>query len=194
MILLTMFPTINWSRFPQELPVTFGITTLCVLLWLDYTVASFLGHPTGLVTPQLSRPGTLDTGAWFAHFFHASPLHLVSNLLIVLFMGLLLEKPLGPWRYLVLVLLVWQLTVVGLWLFNPYPALGFSGIGLGLMVLAYFYWKDDPQISQMLGILLLINLLFGLMPGVSWHGHLIGALSGLVVYGLIRVAQIRQNK
>lgn len=189
-----MFQTINWSRFPQELPITFIITTVCILLWADWNIAAWLGQSAGFIAPQVSMPGQLNMGAWLAHFFHSSFLHLISNLLIVVFMGLLLEKYLGPWRYAVLVLLVWQLTVLGLWYFNPYPTLGFSGIGLGLMMLAYFYWQDDSQMAQTLAVLLLLNLAFGLMPGVSWHGHVIGALSGVIVYGIIRAAQIGQKR
>jgi membrane associated rhomboid family serine protease len=92
-----------------------------------------------------------------------------------------------------MVLMIWNLTVLGLYFFNPDAVLGFSGVGLGLMVLAYFYWQDEPQTAQMIGILVLLNLVFGLVPGVSWQGHAIGAISGLAVYGLIRAAQIGQK-
>ena len=181
-----MFAPIDWSRFPQELPVTFVVTIICVGLWAAANL--------GLVTPQVTLPRDLSLSTWVSHFFHLSLLHLVSNLLIVLFMGVLLERPLGWWRYAVLLGLVWNLTVLGLYWYIPDPALGFSGIGLGLMVLAFFYWQDDKPTAQMLGVLLLLNLVFGLMPGVSWHGHVVGALSGLVVYGLIRAAQMGQKR
>jgi len=180
-----MFQPIDWSRFPQDFPATFVISTVCILMFLAYHL--------GLMAPQISLPGILSVGAYTAHFFHASPLHLLSNMIIIIFMGVLLERHLGWWRYTLLVLLVWNLTVLGLFLVNPYPALGFSGIGLGLMVLAYFYWQDVPQNAQMLGVLIVINILFGLMPGVSWHGHLMGAISGVIVYGIIRLAQIGQK-
>ncbi len=107
-------------------------------------------------------------------------------------MGMMLERYVGWWRYLLMVLLVWNLSVLGLWFFNPGAVLGFSGIGMGLMVLAYFYWQDVAQMAQMIGGLVVLNLIFGFMPGVSWQGHAIGAISGLAVYGLIRIAKIGQ--
>lgn len=181
-----MWEPIDWSRFHKDLPITFVITLTCVGMYLAYSFK--------LMPPQLSLPGVLSVGGYLAHFFHASIFHLVSNLLIVIFMGMLLERHLGWWRYTILVLLIWNLTVLGLYFLNPDPAMGFSGIGLGLMVLAYFYWKDDTQTSQIVGVLILINLAFGLMPGVSWHGHAIGAVSGLIVYSLIYLAQLGQRR
>jgi membrane associated rhomboid family serine protease len=147
----------------------------------------------GLISPPISFGGELNINTWLAHFSHISLLHLVSNLLIVLFMGVLLERHVGWWRYVLMVLLVWNLSVLGLYFFNPGAVLGFSGIGLGLMVLAYFYWQNEPQTAQMIGVLVVLNLVFGFMPGISWQAHAVGAISGLAVYGLIRFAQSRQK-
>ena len=93
-----------------------------------------------------------------------------------------------------MILLVWNLSVVGLFFFNSGAVLGFSGIGMGLMVLAYFYWQDVAAMAQTIGVLVLLNLVLGLMPGVSWQGHAVGAISGLLVYFLIRVAQSGQDR
>jgi membrane associated rhomboid family serine protease len=180
-----MMSPINWSRFHKDLPVTFVITLTTVTLWALINL--------GIITPPLSVGGDFNVNSWLAHFAHISLMHLVSNLIIILFMGVLLERHVGWWRYLLMVLMIWNLTVLGLYFFNPDAVLGFSGVGLGLMVLAYFYWQDEPQTAQMIGILVLLNLVFGLVPGDSWQGHAIGAISGLAVYGLIRAAQIGQK-
>jgi membrane associated rhomboid family serine protease len=176
-----MLAPIDWSRFHKDLPVTCAITVITTTLWGAFNL--------GLLVPFVSLGGVMDLNAWLAHVSHVSILHLASNLLIVIFMGMALERYVGWWRYLLMVLLVWNLSVLGLYFFNPGAVLGFSGIGMGLMVLAYFYWQNVAQMAQMIGILLLLNLAFGLMPGVSWQGHAIGGLSGLVVYALIRFAQ-----
>lgn len=181
-----MLAPINWSRFHKDLPVTFVITVVNISLWGLFNL--------GLLDPFISFGGQLNLSAWIAHFSHVSLLHLVSNLLIVILMGMMLERYVGWWRYLLMVLLVWNLSVLGLWFFNPGAVLGFSGIGMGLMVLAYFYWQDVAQMAQMIGVLVILNLIFGFMPGVSWQGHAIGAISGLAVYGLIRFAQIGQTR
>lgn len=181
-----MLAPINWSRFHKDLPVTFVITVVNIGLWGVFNL--------GLLEPFISYGGQLNLSAWLAHFSHVSLLHLVSNLLIVILMGMMLERYVGWWRYLLMVLLVWNLSVLGLCFFNPGAVLGFSGIGMGLMVLAYFYWQDVAQMAQMIGVLVMLNLAFGFMPGVSWQGHAIGAISGLAVYGLIRFAQIGQAR
>lgn len=181
-----MITPIDWPRFHKDLPITFAITLITVTIWALINL--------GFIMPSMSFGGVLNFNSWLAHWSHISGLHLGSNLIVVLFMGVLIERHVGWWRYLLMVLLVWNLTVLGLYFFNPDAVLGFSGIGLGLMVLAYFYWQDEPQTAQMIGILVILNLVFGFMPGVSWQGHALGAISGLAVYGLIRAAQIGQSK
>lgn len=180
-----MISPINWSQFHKDLPITFTLILLTVTIWGLINL--------GIIAPIISFGGKLNFSSWLAHLSHISLLHLASNLIVVLFMGVLLERHVGWWRYLLMVLLVWNFTVLGLYFLNPNAILGFSGIGLGLMVLAYFYWQDEPQTAQMIGILVILNLVFGFMPGVSWQGHTLGAISGLAVYGLIRAAQIGQK-
>jgi len=176
-----MLEPIDWSRFHKDLPVTFLITVTTFGLWLLF----FLN----ILPPFISVGGVLNLDAWLAHLSHVSLIHLGSNLLIIIFMGMALERYVGWWRYSLILLLVWNLSVLGLFFFNPGAVLGFSGIGMGLMVLAYFYWQKVPQMAQLIGVLVLLNLFFGLMPGVSWQGHAVGAISGLLVYGLIQFAQ-----
>lgn len=176
-----MLAPINWSRFYKDLPVTFTITVITIGLWLLF----FLN----IIPPFVSVGGVLNASAWLAHFSHVSLIHLASNLLIIIFMGMSLERYVGWWRYTLMLLLVWNLSVLGLFFFNPGALLGFSGIGMGLMVIAYFYWQKVPQMAQLIGILIVLNLVFGLMPGISWQGHAVGAISGLIVYGLIRFVQ-----
>jgi membrane associated rhomboid family serine protease len=181
-----MLAPIDWPRFHKDLPVTFVISVVNIGFWAIFNL--------GLMAPFISYGGQLNIASYLAHFSHISLLHLISNMLIVLLMGVALERYVGWWRYLLMVLLVWNLSVLGLWYFNDGAVLGFSGIGMGLMVLAYFYWQDAPQMAQMIGVLVLLNIVFGFMPGVSWQGHAIGALSGFAAYGLIRFAQIGQSR
>lgn len=180
-----MLEPINWSRFHKDLPITFTLSVVTIGLWLLFYL--------NLIPPFISTGGNFNIASWLAHFSHISLIHLASNLIIILFMGMALERYVGWWRYLLMLTLVWNLSVLGLYFFNSGAVLGFSGIGMGLMVLAYFYWQDVAQMAQLIGILVLLNLLFGLMPGVSWEGHAVGAISGLLVYFLIRAAQIGQR-
>ncbi len=179
-----MLPPIDWSRVHKDLPVTTTVSIVNILLWGAFNL--------NLLYPFLSIGGELNLNSWLAHFSHVSTLHLVSNLLIIIFMGMALERYVGWWRYALMLLLVWNLSVLGMVFLNPNFVLGFSGIGMGLMVLAYFYWQNVAQMAQLIGILVILNLAFGFMPGVSWQAHAIGAISGLLVYGLIKFAQSGQ--
>lgn len=92
-------------------------------------------------------------------------------------LGPLLERYLGRYKYISLV--VWTAVVAGAFIgrFATAPTLGFSGVVLGMIAFAYFY-KPIPVQKQQLGILLLLNIVIGLSPGISFLGHAAGALGG----------------
>ena len=77
------------------------------------------------------------------------------------------------------------LITLGVAKFSQYPALGFSGIGLALMVFTGFlYWKNKAISKQLFGWVA-VNIIIGLMPGISFAGHFIGALVGAFIFGVV---------
>ncbi len=166
---------ISWRTLPSELPVTTSLCITMIGLWILFFV--------GIIEPFIAIPKTLNTDLWTAHLFHATPLHLISNLLIALLTGILLERDLGTFKYGLLMVLILNLTVLFLFYYNPHPVFGFSAIAMGLMVFAAGYHWDNSYNRQLLVVLVFINIMFGLFPGVSWHGHLFGGIAGIVAFG-----------
>ena len=167
---------INWPTFHRDFPITLGMLLVSGVF--------FLGYHTGFIGPQLAFPGVMNLQSWTAHFFHSSFWHLGSNTLMCVFGGLLLERRIGSDRYMFCVLCIWNLLVLSLFLFGQNPVYGFSGIAMGLMAFATLYHQNNPALYQLLLPLLLINLAFGLVPGVSWWGHAFGLLAGVITYML----------
>lgn len=166
---------INWRTFHHDFPQTAILIGVNVLL---FGLAKL-----NLIEALISVPGRLNISTFGAHFFHFDLWHLASNLIILLFVGRVLEPKLGR-LFLPLTLLVWLGTILILWFFNNHPVLGFSGIAMGLLTFAMFLCRRDPAWYSLLWPMVLINLIFGLMPGVSWWGHLGGAIAGALIYGL----------
>lgn len=176
---------IDWHNFHRDFPVTLGLGIINTSL--------FLLAKIGVIDPLVSLPGVLNMGTFGAHFFHFDLLHLGSNLLILLLVGRVLE-PHFKLQLFPITLLIWLLTIGILWVFNTVPVLGFSGITMGLLTFAMLKYKNDPYWYSLLWPMVLINILFGLTPGVSWWGHLGGATAGLLVYFLWHIPKIAQSK
>jgi membrane associated rhomboid family serine protease len=126
-------------------------------------------------------------GILFAPVLHAGWAHLVANTVpLVIFGFLILLSGVAHWA--VVTAVVWTLGGLGIWLTG-----GDQTLHLGASVLAFgwlgyllvrgFFSGSGVQI--LLGVVLLFlygGLLWGVLPGqpgVSWQGHLFGALGGL---------------
>jgi len=166
---------INWSRVHKDFPITVAIGVINLMLFV-------LGW-LNVVPALISMPEILNVGTFGAHFFHISPIHLGSNLLILLLVGRILE-PVLKWKMIPITILIWLGTIGILWVLNDTPVLGFSGIAMGLLTFALLLYKHDKYWSSLLWPLVAINIFFGLMPGISWWGHLGGAIAGALVFGL----------
>ena len=169
---------IDWHSFHKDFPVTLGIILINVSLFV-------LGK-LGLIPSLVSIPEVLNLGTFGAHFFHFDLWHIGSNLLILLLVGKILE-PLLRWKLILLTISIWILTILILWYCNNVPVIGFSGIGMGLLTFAMCVCRRNPYWYSLLWPMVVINILFGLMPGISWWGHLGGAIAGLITFGIYKV-------
>lgn len=86
-------------------------------------------------------------------------------------------------------------TAMGLFLFeNPYVlTVGISGFCMSLLS---YLWLDllsvrHPMTMQ-IGILLFVNIMIGFMHGISFIGHLFGAIGG-VIWWIFRDRGYRNN-
>lgn len=136
------------------------------------------------------EPRSLD-GLWgivFAPVLHGGWAHLISNTLPLLVLGfVVLLSGLRTW--LVVTAVVWLVGGVGVWL-----VAGGSSIHLGASVLVFgwlvyliirgVFTRSLTQIAVGVGVLVIYgSVLWGVLPGrpgVSWQGHLFGAIGGLL--------------
>ncbi|MGV9826659.1 rhomboid family intramembrane serine protease [Gordonia sp. NPDC003429] len=125
-------------------------------------------------------------GILWAPFLHANFEHLFANLIPGVVLGFLL---LMTRRFLIVTAIVWVVSGVGVWLFAPpyTVTVGASGIIFGwltFLLVRGLFNRDFWQVA--LGVLLFVvygSVLWGLFPGevgVSWQGHLFGAVGGVL--------------
>jgi membrane associated rhomboid family serine protease len=144
--------------------------------------------PLILDTPDLAR------GQWWRlltyALVHFGFLHLAMNLYGHLALGRLVERMFGSARFLVLYLLSALGGGVAAALLSPQAATagssgalcGMIGGFAGFVLLNRRHLGRDlyDRCRQWLGNTLVLLLLFSMLPGVSWPGHLGGFVAGLV--------------
>ncbi|HEX8086480.1 MAG TPA: rhomboid family intramembrane serine protease [Solirubrobacteraceae bacterium] len=132
-------------------------------------------------------------GILWAPFLHAGFGHLVGNTLpfLVLGAGIALS---GVARVAAVTAVVVLVGGLGTWLFGPENTvhIGASGVvfGYAAYLVSRFWWTRRALDAGMALVVLAVygtTLLIGLVPtpGVSWQGHLFGAVGGVVAARLV---------
>ena len=134
------------------------------------------------------RPREVDglDGIVFAPLLHHGWAHLAANTVPLLVFGFLILLA-GVARWVAVTAVVWVVGGVGTWVTGqPHSLhLGASVLAFGWLVyllLRGIFARDASQIA--LGAILLFmygGILYGVLPGqpgISWQGHLFGALGG----------------
>ncbi|WP_245663487.1 rhomboid family intramembrane serine protease [Nocardia inohanensis] len=135
-------------------------------------------------------PRELDglDGILFAPVLHGDWGHLIGNTLPVLVLGLLTLLS-GIGRGLAATAIIWVIAGVGVWLVGP---AGSVHVGASVLVFGWFTyllcWGWLARNWAFVGVSVVVGLLYGSIlwgvlpgqPGISWQGHLFGAVGGLV--------------
>jgi membrane associated rhomboid family serine protease len=149
------------------------------------------------------RPNTTD-GLWgiiFAPVLHANWQHLMANTIPLLVLGFLMTLA-GISRFVWATAIIWILGGFGTWLIGnvgsscgPTDHIGASGLIFGylafLLVFGVFVRRMWDIIIGLVVLFLYGGVLLGAMPvlhqcgGVSWQGHLSGAVAGVVAAYLL---------
>jgi len=188
-------PDRSWSvpprtRQPRRVGTSAGTALtgslgFVALLWLAEVVDTLLGHRLDAEGIRSGNPDGLS-GVLFAPLLHAGWGHLVANSLPLLVLGFLLLLS-GLRRWLAVTAVVWVIGGLGTWLTGGPGTLhlGASGVVFGwlsyLMVRGLFSRRPGQIALGVLVFLLYGGLLWGVLPsqpGVSWQGHLFGAVGG----------------
>lgn len=178
------------------------ILSFVVLLYIIEVFDSLTGH-------QLDRNGIrpLETdgliGIVFAPLLHANWEHLMANTVPALVLGFLMSLA-GMSRFIYATAIVWILGGLGTWLIGNVGApsyngvvmetnhIGASGLIFGwltfLLVFGLFTRKAWQIIVGLIVLFVYGGILLGMLPGtlgVSWQGHLSGAIAGVIAAYLL---------
>jgi membrane associated rhomboid family serine protease len=175
--------------------VTLSFTALLyVVEFFDANVYHEGLDQNGIVPREVSG---LDGIAW-APLLHAGWQHLVANTVPLLVLGFLAMAG-GLRQWIAVTALIWLVAGVGVWLTAPphTVTVGASGLIFGwLTFLLVRGWFNRSVWQILLGVVLFAlwgGALWGLLPGtpgISWQGHLFGAIGGILAAYLARPARV----
>ena len=179
--------------------VTYAMMAICVLMYLVTSVSPSLKASLSLLPATLmTQPWTILTGA----FLHGGIMHILFNMLSLYWVGRAIEPVMGWWRFLTVYLvsaLGGSAFIIAWCLIQPseiyVSTVGASTAVFGLFgavfVLQRLGGSDTTAILTLLGI----NLVYGFMvSGISWQGHIGGAIAGVAAtWLLVRLARPRSG-
>ena len=126
-------------------------------------------------------------GIGTAPFLHNGFPHLIGNTIPFLILGFVIAAS-GIQRFVQVTLIVMLVSGLGTWLIGPSNSLHIGASGLVFGYLTYLLARAifEKKILYLLGGLVVLflygSVLWGLIPkpGISWQGHLFGAVGGVV--------------
>jgi membrane associated rhomboid family serine protease len=188
--------------FPaQPMRALFTMLALTALLWVIelYDLATGEQLDAGGIVPRTTDG--LDGVLW-APLLHGGFAHLIANTLPFFVFGFLVLAA-GLGQFLLVTAVIWVLGGLGVWLTAPDGSVtvGMSGVIFGWLVFLLvrgFFAGSGKQILLAVGLFfvwggILLGVLPG-QPGVSWQGHLFGALAGLLAAWLVTRRRARQPR
>ena len=182
----------NWKKIPY---VSVGLVVINVVLFL----IEELGQVELFQAGALNVEDVLIRGEYerfiYSMFLHADIEHLFNNMVMLYFMGTMIEKEIGHLSYGIIyfisgigggLLSLYVKLVQG----NPFGSVGASGAIFGLdgllLAMVLFYRKPMPMVTPLRVCLMIILSLYGGMTAgnVDNAAHIGGLLVGLITGAL----------
>jgi membrane associated rhomboid family serine protease len=175
----------NWSEAMQ-------VSFWCVAILFFAHLLNFMMQMRLLQFGIVPRTTGGLWGILFSPFLHANAAHLFANAsaMVALVFFLFANK---KYRAEEALLWIWLLSGIGTWLIGrgaPAVHVGASGVIYGLIAylfVAGFWMKGWRPVLVAVAVLILYGgAIYGMVPtksGMSWEGHLSGALAGISVAG-----------
>jgi membrane associated rhomboid family serine protease len=176
-------------------PIVLGVILVLALVAVMWVVEAVDQLADGRLDAYGIVPREVDglDGVAFAPFLHAGWDHLIGNTIPFLLLGFAIALG-GIARVATVTVIVALVGGIGTWLVAPSNTvhIGASGIVFGFaayLVARGVYSRSMMQIA--LGVVVLAvwgtTLLRGLVPedGISWQGHLFGAIGGVLAARLL---------
>jgi membrane associated rhomboid family serine protease len=133
-------------------------------------------------------------GIFTAPFIHASFAHLIDNTIPFVFMGLIIALA-GAARLALVTAIVIVVGGIGTWLVSPggESTIGASGVVFGYAAYLFARGFFNRSVLELLTGLI-VGAIWGAallasvvpQPGVSWQGHVCGAVGGVVAASLLK--------
>ena len=185
---------------PNPAGAAIVIGAFTALLYLIEAVDAILPANLDNLGIQPRTLGGLDGILW-APLLHAGWSHLFANTLAIVVFGFLaMAGGIGQW--VAVTATIWLASGIGVWLTGADGVtVGASGIAFGWLAFLLVRGIFNRSFAQLAvaAVLLLYwgSTLFGVLPGspgISWQGHLFGALGGILAAWLVTMATRRQLK
>lgn len=179
-------------RFSDVTIAGIGSVAFVAVLWAAEIIDTALNHR---LDGEGISPGTVDglAGILFAPLLHAGFGHLMANTVPLLVLGFLVLLS-GVGRWAAVTAIVWLVGGLGTWMFGGWATMhiGASGIVFGwlaYLILRGLFTRSPGEIVVGVAVAVVYGgLLWGVLPGqpgISWQGHLFGAVGGvLAAWGL----------
>jgi len=176
------------------------VFAMAVIMWVSEIVDTVADHR---LDGYGIEPRDVDglTGIITAPFLHAGFGHLAANTVPFLVMGFVIAFK-GAMRVAAVTLIVTLVSGVGTWLVAPANTvhIGASGVVFGYasyLLARGIFDRDLTEIAVgvVVGAVWGGTLIAGLEPqeGISWQGHLFGAIGGVVAAGVLTKNREREK-
>ena len=188
-------------RTPTQSPVVRGfafVAAMAALMWVVEVIDQVAGGRLDRLGIEPREVDGLD-GVLFAPFLHAGWDHLIGNTIPFLLLGFAVAVG-GLARVVAVTAIVMLVGGLGTWLVAPSHTvhIGASGVVFGYaayLVARGVFSRSLGQIALGLVVLAIwgTTLLQGLVPedGISWQGHLFGALGGVLAARVLHRRAVR---
>ena len=189
------------ARHPAPLHVTWIAALLCVGVFAAEAALGPAVHHAGFMSPQLAAGGE----PWrvvTANFLHAGWLHLALNVLSLLVLGALVERPLGAARMVFVLGLSGLGAMATAWVAGYDQLVGASGLVAGLAGAALWLELRLPErlptiwrIPRRIFIAAIVAqaLLDHLLPFIAGWAHVGGFVAGALATALCAGRQLRRE-
>jgi membrane associated rhomboid family serine protease len=185
---------------PNPVLAAIVIASFTALLYLIEAVDAVVPANLDNLGIQPRTLGGLDGILW-APLLHAGWSHLFANTVAILVFGFLaMAGGIGQW--VMVTLTIWLTSGIGVWLTGADGVtVGASGIAFGWLAFLLVRGIFNRSFGQLAVAVVLLaywgGMLFGVLPGspgVSWQGHLFGALGGVLAAWLATLATRRAQR
>jgi membrane associated rhomboid family serine protease len=185
---------------PNPVLAAIVIASFTALLYLIEAVDAVVPANLDNLGIQPRTLGGLDGILW-APLLHAGWSHLFANTVAILVFGFLaMAGGIGQWAAVTLT--IWLTSGIGVWLTGADGVtVGASGIAFGWLAFLLVRGIFNRSFGQLAVAVVLLaywgGMLFGVLPGspgVSWQGHLFGALGGVLAAWLATLATRRAQR